>query len=89
MEPVLPMLAASKNRFIAALDARLVADWRMAHRFWSNRIAAGWTVFSVVWLNMPALQGVVDPHLYVRFSAVMSMAFVWARLKGQKGLVNG
>lgn len=83
------MLAASKNKFVAALDARLVADWRKAHLFWSNRIAAFWSVFSVAWLMMPSLQAVIEPTVYVRVSAVMSIAFVWARLTSQKGLVNG
>jgi hypothetical protein len=83
------MLAASKSKLVAALDARLVADWRRAHLFWSNRIAAFWTAFSVAWLMMPALQAVIDQNVYVGLSALMSIAFVWARLTSQKGLVNG
>jgi hypothetical protein len=83
------MLVSTKHKIVAALDARLIADWRKAHLLWSNQIAALWAVFSVGWLMMPALQAIIAPNVYVGLAAVMSVVFVWARLTHQKGLVNG
>lgn len=83
------MLAATKNKVVTALNARLIADWRKAHRFWSNRLAVFWTAFSVLWLVWPSLQAVVSSNTYVVLTVGMSAAFVWARVTHQKGMVDG
>ena len=80
---------STKARLDTALDRYLIADWRRAHRFWSNRIAVFWALFSVLWLLMPALEEIVAPQDFVIFSAFMSLVFVWARITRQKGMVDG
>lgn len=53
-----------------------------------HAIAAFWVAFSALWMMLPAIQGVMSPRAYVVFSAVVVVAFIYARLSHQEGMVD-
>lgn len=68
------------------LDDHAAPEWRIAHRLRSVQIALFWAVLGGLWVALPAFQAYLSPIRFTEFSVAFSIAILFARFTGQKGL---
>lgn len=68
------------------LDRYAVDNWRVAHKLWSVRIAIFWSIFSGLWVALPAFQGVISPIYFALLCIGFTLTLLFARLTHQPGL---
>jgi len=68
------------------LDAHAAPEWRLAHRLRSVQIALFWAVLGGLWVALPAFQSYLSPFRFAAISIGFSVAILFARFTGQKGL---
>jgi len=73
----------------AFLDRFLIAQWRVAHRLWSVRVAVLWAIVGGLWAALPAFQGFLPPVPFALLCVGFSLALLVARLTHQQGLPDG
>lgn len=75
------------KRFIDALNARLIDDWRkLAPRMWTIRIAAFWGAISGLMAAWPSFAGQIPLWAYATGSVVIMSALAVARVTRQEGI---
>ena len=74
-------------RAIAAINARLLDDWKtVVVKAWSVRLALFWGALSGLYLAWPALSSFMPMQAYVAGSMVIAAAIGVARLTKQAGV---
>ncbi len=68
------------------IPRELIPEWRLAHRFWSVRIAIFWSIVAGLYVALPAFYGFVSPVTFALISIGFSVAICIARLTHQPGL---
>jgi hypothetical protein len=73
------------KRMWARVQARLIADARRAHRYWSVRLCALGAGFSTGWIALPAdMRAAIPGGPWI--SLLMFLAIALARVADQPGL---
>jgi hypothetical protein len=68
------------------LDDHAAPEWRIAHRLRSVQIALFWSVLGGLWVALPSFQQYLTPFHMMFISVGFSVAIMFARFTGQKGL---
>ena len=74
------------HRLAEWLDAHDAPEWRIAHRLRSVQIALFWAVLGGAWVALPSFQQYLTPFHMMFISVGFSVAIMFARFTGQKGL---
>ena len=76
----------STGRMALWLDAHAAPEWRIAHRLRSVQIALFWAILGGLWVALPSFQNYLTPFHMMFISVGFSIAIMFARFTGQKGL---
>ena len=76
----------SFGRVALWLDAHAAPEWRIAGRLQSVQIAVFWAIFGGLWTALPAFQAYIHPLIFGGLCVGFSLAILFARFTGQKGL---
>ena len=68
------------------LDEHAAPEWRLAHRLRSVQIGLFWAIVGGLWVALPAFQSYLSPFRFACISVGFSVAILFARFTGQKGL---
>ncbi len=68
------------------LDDHAAPEWRLAHRLRSVQIGLFWAIVGGLWVALPAFQSYLSPFRFACISVGFSVAILFARFTGQKGL---
>ncbi len=74
------------HRLAKWLDTHAAPEWRLAHRLRSVQIAFFWAVLGGLWVALPSFQNYLTPFHMMFISVGFSVAIMFARFTGQKGL---
>lgn len=74
------------HRLADWLDDHAAPEWRLAHRLRSVQVAIFWAVLGGLWVALPAFQSYLSPVRFAAISVGFSLAILFARFTGQKGL---
>lgn len=81
-----PSLANKRHEVAAWLDEHAAPQWRVAHRLRSVQISIFWAVVGGLWIALPSFQQYLSPFRFAEIAVGFSLAILFARLTGQKGL---
>jgi len=84
--PATSDIKITQGKIAAWLDAHAAPEWRLAHRLRSVQIALFWAVLGGVWVALPSFQNYLSPFRMMLISIGFSVAILFARMTGQKGL---
>lgn len=76
----------SRARVAQWLDVHATPDWRLAHRLRSVQLSVFWAVVGGLWAALPAFQSFLPPIWFAALCVGFSLAILFARFTGQKGL---
>jgi len=76
----------SSGRMALWMDAHAAPEWRIAHKLRSVQVALFWAVLGGLWVALPSFQNYLSPFHMMAISVGFSVAIMFARFTGQKGL---
>jgi hypothetical protein len=81
-----PGVLNAHHRIAAWLDEHAAPEWRIAARLRSVQVSMFWAVVGGLWAALPAFQSYVPPVKFALLCVGFSLAILFARFTGQKGL---
>ncbi len=81
-----PDMVTLRGRIADWLDEHAAPEWRLAHRLRSVQIGLFWAIVGGLWVALPAFQSYLSPFRFACISVGFSVAILFARFTGQKGL---
>lgn len=82
----LPAAINVHHRAASWLDEHAAPEWRLAARLHSTQLSVFWAVVGGLWVALPAFQSFVPPIRFAELCVAFSLAILFARFTGQKGL---
>jgi hypothetical protein len=76
----------TSGRMALWMDAHAAPEWRLAARLRSVQVSIFWAVLGGLWVALPAFQSYLTPVRFAMISVGFSLAILFARFTGQKGL---
>jgi len=85
VEHLKPVINA-RHRIAAWMDAHAAPEWRLAARLHSVQLSGFWAVLGGLWVALPAFQSYLPPFRFAELCVGFSLAILFARFTGQRGL---